>query len=83
MKYFLDCKILYEKFFIITKYCPILDRNINIVVTDMNNVKSNSDLDIFLSPDHVECHFLRNVGRWNESNFLNLIIQIFLLILII
>ena len=42
MKYFKDIEILYEKFFIISKYCPISNSNINTVITDMN-IESSSN----------------------------------------
>jgi len=34
MKYFKDIEILYEKFFIISKYYPISNSNVNTIVTD-------------------------------------------------
>jgi len=34
MKYFKDIDILYEKFYIISKYCPISNSNVNTVITD-------------------------------------------------
>ena len=37
-----DIEILYEKFFIISKYCPISNSNINTVITDMN-IESSSN----------------------------------------
>ena len=43
MKYFKDREVLYEKFFIISKYCSILNSNVNTIVTDMNNVESNTN----------------------------------------
>jgi len=45
MKYFKDIDILYEKFYIISKYCPILNSNVNTVITDMNNIELSSDSD--------------------------------------
>ena len=45
MKYFQDIEILYEKLFIISKYCPISSNNINTVITDMNNEESSVDSD--------------------------------------
>ncbi|KAG4087833.1 hypothetical protein H8356DRAFT_1325011 [Neocallimastix lanati (nom. inval.)] len=35
--------ILFENFYIITKYCPISNSNVNTVVTDMNNIESSTD----------------------------------------
>ena len=45
MKYFMDIEILFENFYIITKYCPISNSNVNTVVTDMNNIESSTDSD--------------------------------------
>jgi len=36
MKYFKDIEILYEIFYIISKYCPISN---STVITDMNNIE--------------------------------------------
>jgi len=36
--FFFSIEILYVKIFIITKYCPISNCNVNIVVTDMNDI---------------------------------------------
>jgi len=43
MKYFTDIEKLYEKLFVISKYCPILNRNVNTIFTDMNNIESSTD----------------------------------------
>jgi len=43
MKYFNDIEILYEKFFIISKYYPISNSNVNTVVTDMNDIELSTD----------------------------------------
>jgi len=45
MKYYKGIEILYEKLFIISKYCPISNNNVNTVVTDKNNVESSTDFD--------------------------------------
>jgi hypothetical protein len=45
MKYFKDIEILYEKFYIISKYCPLSNSNVDTVITDMNNIESNTDFD--------------------------------------
>jgi hypothetical protein len=42
---FMDINILYEKFFIITKYSLISNSNVNTDVTDMNNIESSTDSD--------------------------------------
>ena len=44
-KYFKDIEILYEKFYIISKYCPISNSNVDTVITDMNNIELSSDSD--------------------------------------
>jgi len=45
MKYFMDLEILYEKMFVISKYCPILNSSVNTFVTDMSNLESSTDSD--------------------------------------
>ncbi|KAG4102570.1 hypothetical protein H8356DRAFT_1324470 [Neocallimastix lanati (nom. inval.)] len=45
MKYFKDVDILYEKFYIISKYYPTSNSNVNTVITDMNNIELSSDSD--------------------------------------
>jgi len=45
MKYFKDIEILYEKFYIISKYCPLSNSNVDTVITDMNNRELSSDSD--------------------------------------
>ena len=45
MKYFKDIEILYEKFFIISKYYPISNSNVNTIVTDQNYVELSTDSD--------------------------------------
>jgi len=45
MKYFKDIEIFYEIFYIISKYCPISNSNVDTVITDMNNIKQSSDSD--------------------------------------
>ena len=42
-KYFKDIEILYEKFYIIFKYYPISNSNVDTVITDMNNIELSSD----------------------------------------
>ena len=41
----MDIEILYEKFYIYSKYCPISNSNVNTVITDMNNVDLSIDSD--------------------------------------
>ena len=43
MKYFMDIEIIYEIFYIISKYCPISNSNVDAVITDMNNIELSSD----------------------------------------
>ena len=45
IKYSMDMEKLYEKLFIISKYCPKSNINVNTVITDMNNIESNIDSD--------------------------------------
>jgi len=45
MKYFKDIEALYEKFFIISKYSPISNSKVSIVIADMNNIESSTDSD--------------------------------------
>jgi len=45
MKNHKDIEIFFEKFFIISKYCPISNSNKNAVIRDMNNVESSTDSD--------------------------------------
>jgi hypothetical protein len=63
MKYFKDIEVLYEKFFIISKYCPILN-NVNIVITDMSNVESSTDSN---SINEVYNIYINN----NKNNIVN------------
>ena len=39
MKYFMNIELLYEKLFVISKYCSISNSNVNTVITDMNNIE--------------------------------------------
>jgi hypothetical protein len=43
MQYFKDFEIFYEKIFAISKYCPILNSNVNTVVIDKNNIELSSE----------------------------------------
>jgi len=45
MKFFKDIEILYEKYFIISKYCLISNSNVNTIITNMNNIESSTDSD--------------------------------------
>jgi len=60
MKYFKDNEIIYEGLFIISKYCPISNSNVNAVVIDMNSVESSMDSD---SSNEVY-----NINKYNNRN---------------
>ena len=61
MKYFINIEILYEKFFfVISKYCPVSNSNVNTIVTDINNVESSTDSD--------SSNKVYNVNNNNNSN---------------
>jgi len=59
MKYFKDIEILYEIFYIISKYCPISNSN---VITDMNNIELSSDSD-----SSNEVYNINNINNRNNS----------------
>jgi len=61
MKYFKDIEILYEIFYIISKYCPISNSN---VITDMNNIELSSDSD-----SSNEVYNINNIN--NRNNIVN------------
>jgi len=61
---FKDIEILYEKFYIISKYCPISNSNEDTVITDMNNIELNSDSD-----SSNEVYNINNIN--NRSNIVN------------
>jgi len=60
MKYFMDIEILYEKFFLFTKYCPISNWNVNAVVIGMNNMKSSTDSDSSNEEYNINDNNIRN-----------------------
>jgi len=60
MKYCKDIEILYEKIYIISKYCPILNSNANTVITNMNNIESSTDSD--------SSNKLYNINNNNNKN---------------
>jgi len=62
MKYFKDIEILYEIFYIISKYCPISNSNVDTVITDMNNIELSSDSD-------NEGYNINNIN--NRNNIVN------------
>jgi hypothetical protein len=45
MKFFKDIEILYEIFYIISKYCQIYNSTVEAFITDMNNIELSSDSD--------------------------------------
>jgi len=61
---FKDIEILYEKFYIISKYCPISNSNEDTVITDMNNIELNSDSD-----SSNEVYNINNIN--NRNNMVN------------
>jgi len=67
MKYFMDIEILYEKFFLFTKYCPISNWNVNAVVIGMNNMKSSTDSDSSNEEYNINDNNIRN-NIVNNSN---------------
>ena len=64
MKYFKDIEILYEIFYIISKYCPISNSNVDTVITYMNNIELSSDSD----PSN-EVYNINNIN--NRNNIVN------------
>jgi len=50
-------------FFLISKYCPISNSNVNTVITNMNNVESSTDSD---SSNEVY-----NINNNNRNNIVN------------
>ena len=62
MKYFKDIEILYEIFYIIYKYCPISNSNVDTAITDMNNIELSSDSD-------NEGYNINNIN--NRNNIVN------------
>jgi len=61
MKYFKDIEILYEKFYIISKYCPISNSNVDTVNTDMINIELSSDSD-----SSNEVYNINNINNRND-----------------
>ena len=61
--YFKDIEILYEKYFKISKYCPISNSNVNTVITDMNNIESSTN-----SYNSNEVYNINNNKRNNIFN---------------
>ena len=45
-------------FFIISKYCPISNSNVDTVITDMNNIELSSDSD--------SCNEIYNINNHNN-----------------
>jgi hypothetical protein len=64
MKYFKDIEVLYEKYFIISKYNPISNSNVNIVITYKNHIESSTDSD-----SSNEVYIINNNN--NKNNFVN------------
>ena len=64
MKYIKDIGILFEIFYIISKYCPISNSNVDTVITDMNNIEQSSDSD-----SSNEVYNINNIN--NRNNIVN------------
>ena len=66
MKCFKDIEILYEKYFVITRYwCPISNCNVNTIITDINNTESNTNSD-----SSNEVYYINN-NNINRNNIVN------------
>ena len=63
-KYFKEIEILYENFYIISKYCPISNSNVDTIITDMNNIELSSDFD-----SSNEVYNINNIN--NRNNIVN------------
>ena len=74
MKYFKNIEILYEIFFIISKYCPISNSNVKTVITDMNNIEQSSDSDS--SNEVYNINNRNNIVNINNINNRNNIVNI-------
>ena len=59
-------RFFFEKIFVIPKYCPISNININTIVTDINNIKSNTDFD--------SCSEVYNINNNNYNN-INIVVN--------
>jgi len=68
MKYFKDIEKLYEKFYIISKYCPISNSYVDTVITDINNVELSSDFDCSNEVDNINNINNRNNNVNNSRN---------------
>ena len=53
-----------KKFYIISKYCPISNSNVDTVITDMNNIELSSDSD-----SSNEEYNINNIN--NRNNIVN------------
>ena len=58
-----DIEILYEKFFIISKYRPLLNSNVNTVISDINNIESSTNSD--------GRNEIYNINNNNRNNIVN------------
>jgi len=63
-KFFMDMEKLNEKFFVISKYCPISNSNLSTVITDINNIESNTNSD-----NSIEEYNINNNN--NRNNIVN------------
>ena len=57
-------KFFYEIFYIISKYCPISNSNVDTVITDRNNIEQSSDSD-----SNNEVYNINNIN--NRNNIVN------------
>jgi len=63
----MDIKILFEKFFVISKYYPISNSNVSTIITDINNVESSTDSDSSNEVYNININSNRN-NIANNSN---------------
>jgi len=67
----MDLKFFMKKFFLISKYCPILNSNVNTVVTDMNNIELSIDSDSSKEGYYINSNSSRNNIVTNSNNIDN------------
>jgi len=60
----------YEKLFVISKYCPISNSKVSTIITDMNNIESNTDSDSNNDEYNINNNNNRN-NIVNNSNSIN------------
>jgi len=67
----MDIKILFEKFFVISKYYPISNSNVSTIVTDINNVESSTDSDSSNEVYNININSNRNKIANNSNSIDN------------